>query len=399
MQHYKSLLPVDEEGYYGRFGGAYIPEILHSNVRNLREAFYRYVDDEDFQKEFDTLMRDYVGRPSPLYRADRLSELYGTNIYLKREDLNHTGAHKINNAIGSALLAKRMGKTRIIAETGAGQHGVATATVCALMGLDCVVYMGATDVARQQPNVERMKMLGAKVVPVHSGNKTLKDATNEAIRDWCCNPDSFYIIGSTVGPHPYPEMVAHFQSVISKEIRSQLKSHIGRETPDYVVACVGGGSNAAGAFYHFIGSPEVKLIAAEAAGKGVDSGETAATIQAGSEGIIHGARTLVMQTPDGQIVEPYSISAGLDYPGIGPLHAFLATSGRAEVLAVTDTEALDAAMTLTRREGIIPALESAHALAVLDKKRFAPDDVVVINVSGRGDKDMHTYLANNKSQN
>ncbi|MDE6812630.1 MAG: tryptophan synthase subunit beta [Duncaniella sp.] len=396
MQHYKSLLPVDEEGYYGRFGGAYIPEILHSNVKNLREAFYRYVDDEDFQQEFDTLMRDYVGRPSPLYRADRLSELYGTNIYLKREDLNHTGAHKINNAIGSALLAKRMGKTRIIAETGAGQHGVATATVCALMGLDCVVYMGATDVARQQPNVERMKMRGAKVVPVHSGNKTLKDATNEAIRDWCCNPDSFYIIGSTVGPHPYPEMVAHFQSVISKEIRSQLLSHIGRETPDYVVACVGGGSNAAGAFYHFIGSPEVKLIAAEAAGKGVDSGETAATIQAGSEGIIHGARTLVMQTSDGQIVEPYSISAGLDYPGIGPLHAFLATSGRAEVLAVTDSEALDAAMTLTRREGIIPALESAHALAVLDKKRFAPDDVVVINVSGRGDKDMHTYLANNK---
>ena len=396
MQHYKSLLPVDEEGYYGRFGGAYIPEILHSNVKNLREAFYRYVDDEDFQQEFDTLMRDYVGRPSPLYRADRLSELYGTNIYLKREDLNHTGAHKINNAIGSALLAKRMGKTRIIAETGAGQHGVATATVCALMGLDCVVYMGATDVARQQPNVERMKMLGAKVVPVHSGNKTLKDATNEAIRDWCCNPDSFYIIGSTVGPHPYPEMVAHFQSVISKEIRSQLLSHIGRETPDYVVACVGGGSNAAGAFYHFIGSPEVKLIAAEAAGKGGDSGETAATIQAGSEGIIHGARTLVMQTSDGQIVEPYSISAGLDYPGIGPLHAFLATSGRAEVLAVTDSEALDAAMTLTRREGIIPALESAHALAVLDKKRFAPDDVVVINVSGRGDKDMHTYLANNK---
>ncbi|MBD5301010.1 MAG: tryptophan synthase subunit beta [Bacteroides sp.] len=396
MQHYKSLLPVDEEGYYGRFGGAYIPEILHSNVKNLREAFYRYVDDEDFQQEFDTLMRDYVGRPSPLYRADRLSELYGTNIYLKREDLNHTGAHKINNAIGSALLAKRMGKTRIIAETGAGQHGVATATVCALMGLDCVVYMGATDVARQQPNVERMKMLGAKVVPVHSGNKTLKDATNEAIRDWCCNPDSFYIIGSTVGPHPYPEMVAHFQSVISKEIRSQLLSHIGRETPDYVVACVGGGSNAAGAFYHFIGSPEVKLIATEAAGKGVDSGETAATIQAGSEGIIHGARTLVMQTSDGQIVEPYSISAGLDYPGIGPLHAFLATSGRAEVLAVTDSEALDAAMTLTRREGIIPALESAHALAVLDKKRFAPDDVVVINVSGRGDKDMHTYLANNK---
>ncbi|WP_297064208.1 tryptophan synthase subunit beta [uncultured Duncaniella sp.] len=395
MKKYRSLLPIDEEGYYGRFGGAYIPEILHSNVKNLREAFYRYVDDDDFQKEFDTLMRDYVGRPSPLYRADRLSEIHKTNIYLKREDLNHTGAHKINNAIGSALLAKRMGKKRIIAETGAGQHGVATATVCALMGLDCVVYMGATDVARQQPNVERMKMLGAKVVAVHSGNKTLKDATNEAIRDWCCNPDSFYIIGSTVGPHPYPEMVAHFQSIISKEIRQQLKEKVGRETPDYVVACVGGGSNAAGAFYHFINKPEVRLIAAEAAGKGVDSGETAATIHAGSEGIIHGSRTLVMQTPDGQIVEPYSISAGLDYPGIGPLHAYLATSGRAEVLAVTDTEALDAAMTLTRNEGIIPALESAHALAVLDKKRFRPDDIVVINLSGRGDKDLHTYLMNN----
>lgn len=395
MKKYRSLLPIDEEGYYGRFGGAYIPEILHDNVKNLREAFYRYVDDDNFQKEFDTLMRDYVGRPSPLYRADRLSEIHKTNIYLKREDLNHTGAHKINNAIGSALLAKRMGKTRIIAETGAGQHGVATATVCALMGLDCVVYMGATDVARQQPNVERMKMLGAKVVAVHSGNKTLKDATNEAIRDWCCNPDSFYIIGSTVGPHPYPEMVAHFQSIISKEIRSQLKEQVGRETPDYVVACVGGGSNAAGAFYHFINNPEVRLIAAEAAGKGVGSGETAATIHAGSEGIIHGSRTLVMQTSDGQIVEPYSISAGLDYPGIGPLHAYLATSGRAEVLAVTDTEALDAAMTLTRNEGIIPALESAHALAVLDKKRFRPDDIVVINLSGRGDKDLHTYLMNN----
>ncbi len=395
MKKYRSLLPIDEEGYYGRFGGAYIPEILHDNVKNLRDAFYRYVDDDDFQKEFDTLMRDYVGRPSPLYRADRLSEIHKTNIYLKREDLNHTGAHKINNAIGSALLAKRMGKTRIIAETGAGQHGVATATVCAIMGLDCVVYMGATDVARQQPNVERMKMLGAKVVAVHSGNKTLKDATNEAIRDWCCNPGSFYIIGSTVGPHPYPEMVAHFQSIISKEIRAQLKEQVGRETPDYVVACVGGGSNAAGAFYHFINNPEVRLIAAEAAGKGVDSGETAATIHAGSEGIIHGSRTLVMQTSDGQIVEPYSISAGLDYPGIGPLHAYLATSGRAEVLAVTDTEALDAAITLTRNEGIIPALESAHALAVLDKKRFHPDDIVVINLSGRGDKDLHTYLMNN----
>ncbi len=394
MKSYKSLLPVDEEGYYGRFGGAYIPEILHRNVENLLEAFHRYVDDDDFNAEFELLLRDYVGRPSPLYRANRLSEAYCTNVYLKREDLNHTGAHKINNAIGSALLAKRMGKKRIIAETGAGQHGVATATVCALLGLECVVYMGATDVARQQPNVERMKMLGAKVEPVRSGNMTLKDATNEAIRDWCCNPDSFYIIGSTVGPHPYPEMVAHFQSVISREIKEQLRSQIGRETPDYVIACVGGGSNAAGAFYHFIDNSSVHLIAAEAAGKGVDTGETAATMHVGREGIIHGARTMVMQTPDGQIIEPYSISAGLDYPGIGPLHAFLATSGRAQVMAVTDKEALDAAMHLTRAEGIIPALESAHALAVLDKKKFAPDDVVVINVSGRGDKDMHTYLAN-----
>jgi len=394
MKSYKSLLPVDEEGYYGRFGGAYIPEILHRNVENLLEAFHRYVDDDDFNAEFEHLLRDYVGRPSPLYHANRLSEAYGTNVYLKREDLNHTGAHKINNAIGSALLAKRMGTKRIIAETGAGQHGVAAATVCALLGLECVVYMGATDVARQQPNVERMKMLGAKVEPVRSGNMTLKDATNEAIRDWCCNPDSFYIIGSTVGPHPYPEMVAHFQSVISREIKEQLRSKIGRETPDYVIACVGGGSNAAGAFYHFIDTPSVHLIAAEAAGKGVDTGETAATMHAGSEGIIHGARTMVMQTPDGQIIEPYSISAGLDYPGIGPLHAFLATSGRAQVMAVTDKEALDAALHLTHAEGIIPALESAHALAVLDKKKFAHDDVVVINVSGRGDKDMHTYLAN-----
>ena len=389
---FQHQLPVNDLGYYGRFGGAYIPEILHRNVQNLSEAFYQYAEDPDFLKEFNDLLRDYVGRPSPLYRADRLSEIYNTNIYLKREDLNHTGAHKINNAIGSILLAKRMGKTRIIAETGAGQHGVATATVCALMGLDCVVYMGATDVERQQPNVERMKMLGARVESVTSGNKTLKDATNEAIRDWCCHPDSFYVIGSTVGPHPYPEMVAYFQSVISEEIKKQLKEKIGRENPDYVIACVGGGSNAAGAFYHFIDNPEVKLIAAEAAGLGVDTNMTAATIHVGTEGIIHGSRTMVMQTPDGQIVEPYSISAGLDYPGIGPLHAYLATSGRAEVLAVTDTEALKAAFRLTRTEGIIPALESAHALAVLDLTKFNPEDVVVINVSGRGDKDMHTYM-------
>lgn len=385
-------LPVDDAGYYGRFGGAYIPEILHGNIERLTEAYYRYVDDEEFVAEFRGLLRDYVGRPSPLYKAERLSARYRTNIYLKREDLNHTGAHKINNAIASVLLAKRMGKRRIIAETGAGQHGVATATVCALMGLDCVVYMGATDVARQQPNVERMKMLGARVVPVRSGNMTLKDATNEAIRDWCCNPDSFYVIGSTVGPHPYPEMVARFQSVISEEIKAQLAGKIGRDYPDCVIACVGGGSNAAGAFYHFIDNPAVKLVAAEAAGLGVDTGMTAATMRAGSEGIIHGARTMVMQTADGQIVEPYSISAGLDYPGIGPLHAHLASTGRTEMVAVTDRQALDAALTLTRLEGIIPALESAHALGALDLLDFAPDDVVVVNLSGRGDKDMHTYM-------
>lgn len=392
MDNYSFL--ADDAGFYGRFGGAYIPEILYRNVENLRKAYAEILHDDRFQQEFHALLRDYVGRPSPLYRADRLSKHYGTNIYLKREDLNHTGAHKINNAIGSVLLAKRMGKTRIIAETGAGQHGVATATVCALMGLKCVVYMGATDVARQQPNVERMKMLGAEVVAVTSGNQTLKDATNEAIRDWCCNPsDTFYVIGSTVGPHPYPSMVAKFQSVISEEIRRQLLEQIGRETPDYVIACVGGGSNAAGAFYHFIDSPEVKLIAAEAAGKGIDTGMSAATIKLGREGIIHGSRTLVMQTPDGQIIEPYSISAGLDYPGIGPLHAHLATTGRAEVTAIDDTEALRAAYRLTSLEGIIPALESAHALAVLDRRKFRNDDIVVVNLSGRGDKDMATYLA------
>ena len=389
---YNSPLHIDAEGYYGRFGGAYIPEILHRNVEALRQAFEKYSEDADFNAEMDRLLRDYVGRPSPLYRADRLSDYYGTNIYLKREDLNHTGAHKINNAIGSALLAKRMGKTSIIAETGAGQHGVATATVCALLGMDCTVYMGATDVARQQPNVERMKMLSAKVVAVESGNKTLKDATNEAIRHWCCHPDSFYIIGSTVGPHPYPEMVAKFQSVISREMRGQLKEHTGREEPDAVIACVGGGSNAAGAFYHFIDSPGVRLIAAEAAGHGVESGETAATIHCGTEGIIHGARTLVRQTEDGQIVEPYSISAGLDYPGIGPLHAHLAATGREKVVAVSDSQALDAALRLTRMEGIIPALESAHALAVLDMMHFSPEEIVVVNLSGRGDKDLHTYL-------
>lgn len=391
------FLPVDEQGYYGRFGGAYVPEILHANVENLKKAFEKYADDPEFLAEYEQLLADYVGRPTPLYHAKRLSEHFGTNIYLKREDLCHTGAHKINNAIGSVLLAKRMGKTRIIAETGAGQHGVATATVCALLGLECVIYMGKTDVERQKPNVERIKMLGATVVPVTSGNMTLKDATNEAIRDWCCNPqNTFYVIGSTVGPHPYPQMVARFQSVISKEIRKQLKEQTGRELPDYVVACIGGGSNAAGAFYHFLNEPAVKLVAAEADGLGSETGESAATIKLGKEGIIHGSRTLVMQTEDGQITEPYSISAGLDYPGVGPLHAYLAESGRSEVLAVTDDEALDAAYLLTRTEGIIPALESAHALAVLGKKKFGKEDVVVINVSGRGDKDMHTYLSHQR---
>ena len=387
------VLPVDELGYYGRFGGSYVPEILHANVENLNNAFERFVDDPEFIAEYEQLLAGDVGRPTPLYHAKRLSEHFGTNIYLKREDLCHTGAHKINNAIGSILLAKRMGKTRIIAETGAGQHGVATATVCALLGLECVIYMGKTDVERQRPNVERIKMLGATVVPVTSGNMTLKDATNEAIRDWCCNPqNTFYVIGSTVGPHPYPRMVARFQSVISKEIRRQLMQQTGKELPDYVVACIGGGSNAAGAFYHFINEPSVKLVAAEAAGLGVASGESAATIKLGKEGIIHGSRTLVMQTDDGQIIEPYSISAGLDYPGVGPLHAYLADSGRTEVLSVTDRKALDAAYLLTRLEGIIPALESAHALAVLRQKNFGKDDTVVINVSGRGDKDMQTYL-------
>lgn len=390
---------VNNDGYYGRFGGAYVPEILYANVENLRTAYLREMEDPLFQQEFRSLLRDYVGRPSPLYFATRLSKRYGANIYLKREDLNHTGAHKINNTIGQILLARRMGKNRIIAETGAGQHGVATATVCALMNMKCIVYMGATDVARQQPNVEKMKMLGAEVIAVESGNMTLKDATNEAIRDWCCHPrDTYYIIGSTVGPHPYPDMVARFQSVISEEIRKQLAEKEGREEPDYVIACVGGGSNAAGAFYHFLHSPEVKLVVAEAAGRGLESGESAATIHLGHEGIIHGSRTLVMQTEDGQIEEAYSVSAGLDYPGIGPLHAFLSEEGRSEVLAVTDEEALEAAFRLTGMEGIIPALESAHALAVLEKKTFRPEEVVVVNLSGRGDKDMKTYIEMRKKR-
>ena len=393
---YKNIMKtyqVNQEGYYGEFGGAFIPEILHRCVEELRNSYLRIMESDGFKQEFDTLLRDYVGRPSPLYLAKRLSEKYGCRIYLKREDLNHTGAHKINNAIGQALIAQRMGKNRIIAETGAGQHGVATATVCALLGMECVVYMGKTDVERQYVNVQRMKMLGAKVVPVTCGNMTLKDATNEAIRDWCCHPaDTYYIIGSTVGPHPYPDMVARLQSVISKEIRRQLAEHEGRDYPDYLIACIGGGSNAAGTVYHYIDNERVKIVLAEAGGKGIGTGLSAATIQAGLPGIIHGSRTLVMQDEDGQILEPYSISAGLDYPGVGPMHANLARQHRATVLAVNDDEAVRAAFELTRLEGIIPALESAHALGALEKVNFKPEDIVVLTVSGRGDKDIDTYL-------
>lgn len=387
---------VNENGYYGEFGGAYIPEILHRCVEELRNAYLKVMDSEDFKQEFAALLHDYVGRPSPLYLARRLSDKYGCKIYLKREDLNHTGAHKINNAIGQVLIARRMGKKRIIAETGAGQHGVATATVCALMGMECVVYMGKTDVERQHVNVERMKMLGARVEAVTSGNMTLKDATNEAIRDWCCHPaDTYYVIGSTVGPHPYPDMVARLQSVISEEIKKQLTEQEGRDYPDYLMACVGGGSNAAGTIYHYLDDERVKIVLAEAGGKGIDTLMSAATIQLGRLGIIHGARTLVMQDEDGQITEPYSISAGLDYPGIGPMHANLARQHRATVLAINDDEAVRAAYELTRLEGIIPALESAHALGALEKMNFRPTDVVVLTVSGRGDKDIETYLANN----
>ncbi len=395
----KSFL-VDQEGYYGEFGGAYVPEILHKCVEVLQQTYLEVLESEEFKKEFEQLLRDYVGRPSPLYFSNRLSEQYGCKLYLKREDLNHTGAHKINNTIGQILLAKRMGKKRIIAETGAGQHGVATATVCALMNLECIVYMGKTDVERQHVNVEKMKMLGATVLPVISGNMTLKDATNEAIRDWCCHPaDTFYVIGSTVGPHPYPDMVARLQSVISEEIRKQLREKEGREYPDYLIACVGGGSNAAGTIYHYIDDARVKIVLAEAGGKGIDTGLTAATIKLGKTGIIHGSRTFVMQDEDGQIEEPYSISAGLDYPGIGPIHANLAAQNRATVLAVDDEEAIEAAFELTRMEGIIPALESAHALGVLKKLQFRPEDVVVLTVSGRGDKDIDTYLSELKQKN
>lgn len=386
---------VDNNGFYGSYGGAYVPEILYKTVEDLRRAYLPIIESEEFRKEYRRLLRDYVGRPSPLYLARRLSERYGCKIYLKREDLNHTGAHKINNAIGQVLLAKKLGKTHIIAETGAGQHGVATATVCALMNMPCTVYMGATDVERQRVNVQRMKMLGAEVHPVRSGNMTLKDATNEAIRHWCCHPaDTFYVIGSTVGPHPYPDMVARLQSVISEEIKQQLMEKEGRDWPDWLMACVGGGSNAAGTIYHYLDDPRVKIALAEAGGLGIDSGQTAASLRIGTDGILHGSRIKLMQTDDGQIVEPYSISAGLDYPGTGPLHCNLYATGRAQVMAVNDDEVLKAAFELTRLEGIIPALESSHALGMLPKMNFKPEDIVVLTVSGRGDKDIETYLAN-----
>jgi len=383
---------IDEKGFYGKYGGAFIPEMLYANIDELKKNYLKITESDSFRNEFRVLLNTYAGRPSSLFFAENLSKKYNSKIYLKREDLNHTGSHKINNTIGQILLAKRMNKKRIIAETGAGQHGVATATVCALMGLECIVYMGSVDMKRQAPNVMRMKMLGATVLPAESGSKTLKDATNEAIRDWISNPeDSYYLIGSVVGPHPYPDMVARFQSVISAELKEQLEKTTGRDYPDHIIACIGGGSNAAGAYYHYLENEKVNFIAAEASGKGINSGKSAATSILGSDGIIHGSKTLLMQTHDGQITEPYSISAGLDYPGIGPLHAHLISANRLNVVAVDDTEALIAGMELARLEGIISALESAHAFGVLAKKQFKPDDVIVVNLSGRGDKDMDAY--------
>ena len=393
MTKEQNKFSVNEHGYYGNFGGAFIPEMLYPNVKQLQEQYLQIMYDPAFQEAFRQLLRDYVGRPTPLYLAERLSKKHGASIYLKREDLCHTGAHKINNTIGQILLAERLGKKRIIAETGAGQHGVATATVCALKGLECIVYMGEKDIERQAPNVARMKMLGATVVPALSGSKTLKDATNEAIRDWINNPvDTHYIIGSVVGPHPYPDMVARFQSVISEEIRKQLLEKTGSELPTHVIACVGGGSNAAGAFYHFLDEPSVKLVAVEAAGCGIASGMSAATTQLGKPGILHGSKSLLMQTEDGQVIEPHSISAGLDYPGIGPLHAHLYTSGRGVFMSATDEEALAAAFEISKTEGIIPALETAHAFSVLNDMQFEKTDVIVICLSGRGDKDLATYM-------
>ena len=384
---------VNNKGYYGDFGGAYIPEMLYPNINELEKNYKKISSEPSFINEFNYLLRQYVGRPTPLYYAERLSKKYKTKIYLKREDLCHTGAHKINNTIGQILLAEKLGKKRIIAETGAGQHGVATATVCALKGLKCIIYMGEIDIIRQSPNVARMKMLGAEVRPAKSGSKTLKDATNEAIRDWINNPtDTHYIIGSVVGPHPYPDMVARFQSVISKEIKKQLKIKEGTPFPDYLIACVGGGSNAAGTFYEYLDEPKVKIIAVEAAGKGIETGKSAATSALGKEGIIHGSRTLLMQTKDGQITEPYSISAGLDYPGVGPMHANLFRTKRAEFISISDDEAMTAGLELSQLEGIIPAIETGHAFAIFHQKKFKPNDILVINLSGRGDKDLDTYI-------
>ncbi len=389
------MYKIDDKGFFGKYGGAYIPEILYKCVHDLQEQYLPIIESDEFKKEYHALLKDYVGRPTPLYHAKKMSEKYGCTIYLKREDLNHTGAHKINNTIGQVLLAKKMGKKRIIAETGAGQHGVATATVCALMDLECEIFMGKTDVERQHMNVERMKMLGAKVHPVTTGNMTLSDACSEAIRDWCCHPENtYYMVGSTMGPHPYPDIVAKMQSVISEEIKWQLKEKTGRDYPDYLIACIGGGSNAAGTIYHYIDNPNVKIVLAEAGGHGIDTDYTAATIHCGQEGIIHGARTLVMQDDDGQIKEAFTISAGLDYPGIGPMHADLSDKGREKVLAINDDEAIYAGYELTRMEGIIPAIESAHAVAALKKLNFKKDDIVVLTVSGRGDKDIETYLKN-----
>jgi tryptophan synthase beta chain len=389
----ESIYNVNEKGYYGQFGGAFIPEMLYPNVEELRFSYLSIIAEPSFQEEFQNLLKDYVGRPTPLFLAKRLSEKYNTTIYLKREDLCHTGAHKVNNTIGQILVAKRLGKKKIVAETGAGQHGVATATVCALMGLECIVYMGEIDIERQAPNVARMKMLGAEVRPAMSGSKTLKDATNEAMRHWINNPvDTHYIIGSVVGPHPYPDMVAKFQSVISEEIKWQLLEKTGKETPDYVIACVGGGSNAAGAFYHFLDDMDTRLIAVEAGGHGVTTGMSAATTFLGKMGVLHGSKSLLMQTPDGQVVEPHSISAGLDYPGIGPMHANLWETKRAEFFAITDDESLESALELSKLEGIIPALETAHAIAVLKYLNAKPDETIVINLSGRGDKDLNTYM-------
>lgn len=391
----KTKYSIDSKGFYGEFGGAYVPEILYKCVTDLQQAYLPIIESDSFQQEYRALLRDYVGRPSPLYEARRMSEKYGCRLFLKREDLNHTGAHKINNTIGQILLARKMGKTRIIAETGAGQHGVATATVCALMGMRCEVFMGKTDVERQKTNVERMKMLGAEVHPVTTGNMTLSDACSEAIRDWCCHPqDTYYLVGSTMGPHPYPDIVARMQSIISEEIKQQLLEKTGRDYPDCLVACVGGGSNAAGTIYHYIDDERVRIVLAEAGGSGIDTDRTAATMHRGTVGIIHGARSLVMQTADGQIEEAFTISAGLDYPGIGPMHADLAQRGRTEILAVNDDEAIYAGYELTRMEGIIPAIESAHAIAALGKISFSKDDIVVLTVSGRGDKDVQTYLNN-----